>query len=87
MEGYGDEDFIALFAAGFFFSWQRFAADDSSTIKNLPQTLRLREVCLPIYFNLAASIPATSNTLTCSPSALAASVSITMQKGQPTASK
>ena len=47
MGGYDDEDFIALFAAGFFFSWQRFAADDSSAIKNLPQTLRLQEGCLP----------------------------------------
>jgi len=41
----------------------------------------------PIHFNLAASIPATSSTLTDSPSAFAAPVSITMQKGQPTASK
>jgi hypothetical protein len=38
------------------------------------------------YFNLPATISATSFTLTDSPSALAASVSITMQKGQPTAS-
>ena len=81
MEGYGDEGFIALFAAGFFFSWQRFATDDSSAIKNLPQTLRPREVCFPVYLNLAATISATSSTLTCSPSAFAASVSNTMQKG------
>lgn len=39
-----------------------------------------------IHFNLAAKISATSSTLTCSPSAFAAPVSITMQKGQPTAS-
>jgi hypothetical protein len=54
LEGYGDEDFIALSAAGFFFSWQRFAADDSSTIKNLPQALRLREVCL---LSISISLP------------------------------